>query len=124
MAKEMTFRGKAIVVRQLTAAEVADYLDHAEGLTMTVADMLMDRQIPAQVVATACGLTVAELNGDVLPSELNDLWDAVEAENPFFCRLMERLAATAKKMAGMERGAAAPSEKPPASLPETAMAPA
>jgi len=100
MARELTFCGKAIVVRQLTTGEVADYLDHADS-PATVADILLNRLIPARVVATATGLTVADLNGDVLPSALSDLWDAVEAENPFFCRLMDRLTAAAKKMAGL-----------------------
>jgi len=86
MAKEITFRGKTIIVRQLTVGEVADFFDHAQSLMITTADILMNRQVPAQVVTTACGLTIDDLGGDVLPGELSALWNAVEAENPFFSR--------------------------------------
>ena len=137
MAREMTFRGKTIIVRQLTVGEVADFFDHVQGLEMTTADLIMDRQVPAVVVATACGLTLSELGGDVLPSDLAALWDAVEGENPFFCATLARVADIAKRrvrhrvgMPGLEAltamadERAMTSERPPASSPETATAPA
>jgi len=96
------FRPQTIVVRQLTVGEVADFFDHAQGMTITEADILMDRTVPAQVVVRACGLTTEDLTGDVLPSELAALWDAVEAENSFFCAAMTRLVKAAGSL--VEKG--------------------
>jgi hypothetical protein len=91
MAREISFSGKTVVVRQLTVREAADLFDGVDNTEMTFVDLLMNRTLPAEVVMIVTGLTKDDLHGDVLPSDLVLLWDAVEQENPSFLQMLERL---------------------------------
>lgn len=115
MAREITFFGRTVVVRQLTVRETEAFFNHVGDVRITTADLLMNRTLPAVVVCTATGLTVEELNGDVTPSELTALWEAVEAENPSFLQTIERLAGLEQKAESLR---AKVSAKQPASLPD------
>ena len=121
MAREITFFGRTVVVRQLTVRETAAFFDGSGDVRITTADLLMNRALPAVVVCTATGLTIEELNGDVTPSELATLWEAVEAENPSFLQTIERLVGLEQKAEYLRATASAP---PPASLPAPVTAPA
>ena len=122
MAREITFMGRAVVVRQLTAKETAEFFDTIGDIKPNIADILMNRVLPCSVVCTATGLTTEDLTGDVCPSDLLELWEAVEQVNPFFLQALERLSAL-----GQTYAAAAPgirSAGPPVSLPDPVTVPA
>lgn len=108
MAREIPFLGRTIVVRQLTVREVAEFFDSAGDVRITAADLLMNRTLPAAVVCVATGLKPEELAGEVTPSELAGLWEAVEAENPFFLQALERLGALGQRAARIQGAASAP----------------
>ena len=120
MARELPFLGRTIVVRQLTVRETAEFFDGVGEMRVTTADLLMNRTLPAAVVCLATGLTPDDLCGDVTPSELAVLWEAVEAENPFFLQTLERLAGLGQKQAGSSQATA--SVPPPVNLPVPATA--
>ena len=121
MAREIPFLGRTIVVRQLTVREVTEFFDGAGEVLFTTADLLMNRTLPAKVVCTATGLRPEDLAGEVTPSELVGLWEAVEAENPSFLQALERLGVLGQRAARIREGASA---LPPASLPAQDTAPA
>ncbi len=108
---DIQFNGRTVSVRQLTVREVSDYMDHVQQQP-SIADLLMDSAITSELVQMATGLTAEEINGDVLPSELKRLWEAVAHENPSCAGLLTRLAAAGKKileqMAGSSADAPAP----------------
>ena len=122
MAKEIPFQGKTVVVRQLTVRETAEFFDNIGSMRVTTADLLMHRALPAAVVCTATGLTIDDLTGDVTPSELVGLWEAVEQENPFFLQTIERFAAL--EQGGAAKLQATASAPPPVSSPDPGTAPA
>jgi hypothetical protein len=95
MFKDVRFNGMAVTVRELTVSEVNEYLENTTEPPST-ADLLLDRSIPEKVVRLATGLSGDEINGGVLPSDLETLWNDVEEVNPFLSRLMERLTAAGK----------------------------
>lgn len=108
---DIQFNGRTVSVRQLTVREVSDYMDHVQQQP-SIADLLMDSAITSQLVQLASGLTAEEINGEVLPSELKRLWEAVAHENPSCAGLLTRLAEAGKKileqMAGSSADAPAP----------------
>ncbi len=120
MARETPFVGKTVVVRQLTVREVEEFFDGAGDVRITTADLLMNRTMPAAVVCVATGLKPEDLAGEVAPSELAVLWEAVEAENPFFLQALERLGALGVKAARLQEPASA---LPSVSLPGQDLAP-
>lgn len=97
MSKEVRLNGKAVTVRELTVSEVADYLESVAE-PPSAAELLLDRPVPEKVVRLATGLSSDDINGEVLPSELSGLWNAVEEVNPFLSRMMGRLMTAGKAM--------------------------
>ena len=86
MRKEETvfIAEKEITVRELTVAQVDKVLsDFDQNRPVTKAEILINSVVPIEVVSASTGLTKEELNGDLTPSELNVIWEAVARVNDF-----------------------------------------
>lgn len=97
--KNIDFGGRTITVKELTVRQVDGLFENATAdRKATTAELLINSSIPIDAVIASSGLTVEELGGDVLPSELERLWSAVAEVNDFLSRMCERLGAVAKMM--------------------------
>jgi len=70
---------KEISAKELTVLQVKNAM--AGMRHDRVIDNLMDDDIPAELVAMACGVVIEELE-KALPSELVPVWEAVRKVNP------------------------------------------
>jgi ubiquinone biosynthesis protein UbiJ len=104
----INFAGKEVTAKELTVAEIAGVMDEMKTYQPHVLDLLMQQDLPVQVVQISTGLGEEELMA-AAPTALDPLYDAVVAVNPSLAALTERLKKT------VERLPATPSEKLPAS---------
>lgn len=104
MSDEIKVGQKTVTVRQLDMGEINDYLE-GKSEPPTLADLLLERDVPERAVRLATGLTTEEINAKgVLPSELKELWNKVEEKNPFLAGLLQRLMkAGAEMVSGMDK---------------------
>jgi hypothetical protein len=93
-SKAIQFDGKEVEVNELTVTQVESLLD-SSNTSVTTVEMLLNPNIPIAAVVAATGISSAALNGDVAPSELQKLWEAVEEMNPFLLQMYNRLVAAA-----------------------------
>lgn len=91
-SKAIQFNGKEVEVSELTVAQV-DSLLAVSDISVTTVEMLLNPNIPISAVVAATGISSKELNGDIAPSELQKLWEAVEEINPFLLQMYTRLVA-------------------------------
>jgi hypothetical protein len=93
-SKAIQFDGKEVEVGELTVAQVDSLLTGSDSKVTTV-EMLMNPNIPIGAVVASTGVSSEQLNGDIAPSELQKLWEAVEEMNPFLLQMYARLVAAA-----------------------------
>jgi hypothetical protein len=93
-SKAIQFNGKEVEVSELTVTQVDSLLADSDSHVTTV-EMLLNPNIPISAVVAATGISSNELNGDIAPSELQKLWEAVEEINPFLLQMYTRLVAAA-----------------------------
>ena len=89
-SKSIQFNGKEVEVVELTVAQVNSLLADSD-ISVTTVEMLLNPNIPISAVVAATGISSKELNGDIAPSELQKLWEAVEEINPFLLQMYTRL---------------------------------
>ena len=96
MEKKIKINGEEIVAKTLTAEQIADLLDKLEGKRpATLAEMLMDSEIPEEAVLVSTGLQSDWFTTDVTPDEIHQVWEAVREANVFLSKMLKRLFAVA-----------------------------
>lgn len=97
--KDIEIGGRKISVRQLTVEQVTNLMDGGDaGGSVTTAELLIPSPLPLEAVVASSGLSVGELNGDLLQDELAAVYAAVEEVNPFLSGMLTRLAEVAARM--------------------------
>ncbi len=97
-SKIINWNNKEVVCKELVMAEIDELMDSDQAATM-IDNVFFDR-VPATAVTKSTGLSYEELN-DCPPSQLAELWDAVEEVNPFFLKSLNHLAAAGRKLADL-----------------------
>ena len=97
MSNKIKWMEREVEVKTLTVRQVKELADDLAQLKINVVDLLLDDAVPAVAVEMATGITIEEMSGDIDPVELRKLWDAVRKKNPFFARMMDRLAEAGKQ---------------------------
>lgn len=96
MEKTITVGGKDIVAKTLTASQIADLMAKMDGSRKaTLAEMLMDSDVPIDAVLVSTGLSAEWFSGPVTPDEIHQVWEAVIEVNGFLSRMLARLTAIA-----------------------------
>ena len=87
--KNIKWQDNDITVQELTMQELAETLD---GIASTAdqLDLLFDTRLPSEAVVQSSGIEREKLH-ECTPSQLEQLWDAVEEVNPFFLAAVQRL---------------------------------
>jgi hypothetical protein len=92
MEKTITINGRDIVAKTLTAPQIADLMAGLDGTRKaTLAEMLMDSDVPIDAVLASTGLSADWFEGPVTPDEIFQVWEAVIATNGFLSRMLSRL---------------------------------
>lgn len=111
--KTITVGDNEITVRELTVDQVTNVMDGLEGAKTSVFDLLLPDRLPAVAVCAATDLTLPKLK-KMVPSDLVQIWDAVEEVNPFFVGMVERLASLGAAALGAGDLSAETQQKPAA----------
>jgi len=108
--KIITLGDKSLTARELTVKQITQITEAFDGDGQKVSniDMLFPDRLPSVALEMSLGLTGKQLS-EYSPSEIELMLDAVEAVNPTFASLMQRLARI-----GREALAARTSAEPPA----------
>lgn len=78
---------------ELTVAQVRRVMDDLENeKSMHVVDLLFPDGIPALAISLSTGISIEELDGEKKPSEIAAVIEEVKAANPFFVKMLRRLA--------------------------------
>jgi hypothetical protein len=70
--------------------------------------LLVASHLPIEAISAATGLTSDELNGELVPSELDDIWRAVEEVNGFLSSMMLRLRDVAEELMALQKSSGPP----------------
>lgn len=98
-SKVIKIDDREITVKELTVTEVTALLDGTEKkTTATTAELLIGSPIPIEAVSVATGISVDELNGEMAPSELAEIWEAVAEVNVFLSETLKRLQVVAEAL--------------------------
>ncbi len=111
MRKSKTIKvgDREVTIAELTAEQVTALLEgSADKKRASTAELLMASPIPIEAVCAATGLSAEELNGNMAPSELEAIWQAVAEVNDFLLRMMERLQKVAEEMLALQASAEPP----------------
>ncbi|MDY0261978.1 hypothetical protein [Syntrophotalea acetylenica] len=98
-SKIIQFDGQEVTVKELTVEQIADCMDAVCEGKVDNLDLLFDGQLPSEAVVRSTGLERGALQTHS-PSALELLWKAVEETNPFFLKMVRRMAVTAGKPSG------------------------
>jgi hypothetical protein len=90
-SKIITVDDRKITVRELIVEEVTNIMDAQGEQKISAFDLLLPDRLPADAVCLATGLTTEQMS-KMSPSELDEIWQAAEEVNPFFVRMVGRLA--------------------------------
>ncbi len=90
--------GKDIAAKELTVLQVKEMMETIRH--DRVIDNLMDGDIPADLVALACGVSVDELE-KAKPSELDQVWEAVRKVNPRLAGMVKNTTAIMEQLKSM-----------------------
>ena len=97
--KEMRIGERTITVNELTVAQVAELFDgFTADRVVHKAELLVNSAVPIEAVLLATGMTAEQLAGDIYPSELAEIWQAVEEVNDFLSQLLGRMAQAGREM--------------------------
>lgn len=98
-SKVIKIDDREITVKELTVSQVSALMEgSAEKTTATTGELLVGSPIPIEAVSLATGLSVDELNGEMTPSELAEIWEAVAEVNDFLSSMMKRLQVVAESL--------------------------
>jgi hypothetical protein len=89
-SKVITFNDEDITAKELTIAEINEYLN-SESTAVHTLDLVFHDRLPVNVIERSTGLKAEDLE-KLTPSTLLPLWEAVEEVNPFFLSTLKRLA--------------------------------
>ena len=97
--REVQVGDRKITINELTVAQVDALFSgfDAERPAHT-AELLMESTLPIEAVQMATGMTAEQLSGDICPSELAEIWQAVAEVNDFLSRLLDRMAQAGKEI--------------------------
>jgi len=99
MEKKIKINGEEITAKTLTAEQIADLLDKlSTGRPATLAELLMDDEIPEDFVIAGTGLTSEWFTGQVTPDDISQVWEAFKEANGFLSRMLPRLSAAGKRV--------------------------
>ena len=97
--KEVQIGERKITVNELTVAQVdALFNGFTAERPVHKAELLMDSAVPIEAVLLATGLTSEQLAEEIYPSELAEIWQAVEEVNGFLSNLLGRMAQAGEKI--------------------------
>lgn len=83
--------GEEIVAKELTVRQVEELLDGAaEDQKISTVDLLVESPVNVEFVIQSTGLSSEYLNGEILPSDARQIWEAVEEANPFLVSFLKR----------------------------------
>ena len=92
MEKKIKINGEEIIVTTLTADVIADLMERLSvGRPATLAEQLMNEDIPEDFVIASTGLTSDWFKGKVTPDDISQVWEAFKEVNGFLSRLLPRL---------------------------------
>jgi hypothetical protein len=94
----ISFAGQEVTAKELTVAEIAGVMDEMKTYQPHVLDLLMQQDLPVQVVLISTGCSEEQLMA-AAPSALDPLYDAVVNVNPSLAALTERLRNAVKRSA-------------------------
>ncbi len=92
--EKITFRGRELVVNEITVAQVDEWeaaLGQGGGVEPHKLDQLMGKSLPVSGLRL-CVPDLTDKDLTVAPSEIAQVYDAVEKVNPFFLRYVENMA--------------------------------
>jgi hypothetical protein len=98
-SKIIQFDGQEVTVKELTVEEIADCMDAVASGQVDTLDLLFDGRLPSEAVVRCAGIPRADLSKPA-PSALEPLWQAVEETNPFFLKMLKRMAAPGSAPSG------------------------
>ena len=97
--RELKIGERTITVNELTVAQVdALFSGFDAERPAHKAELLMESALPIEAVQMATGMTAEQLSGDICPSELAEIWQAVAEVNDFLSRLLDRMAQAGKEI--------------------------
>ena len=97
--REVQVGDRKITVNELTVAQVdALFSGFDAERPAHKAELLMESALPIEAVQMATGMTAEQLSGDICPSELAEIWQAVAEVNDFLSRLLGRMAQAGKEI--------------------------
>ncbi len=104
MDKKLTINGEDVVVRTLTAEQIAEVMDKLDGdRKATLAEMLVETDIPEDFIMAATGLGEEWFTGAVTPDQLDQVWKAFEEANSFLSKMLTRLAAVGRLLGDLKQ---------------------
>ncbi len=112
----VSFGGEEIVARELSTFEVASLFEKIRQgrFEMHSIDMLMDFNIPFEVVLTSTGKSEDFfINKNVTPTALVSVYEAVTKANPGFAAMAARLVAQSPVQGEEKKEGETPSMRPP-----------
>lgn len=92
--KSIQFNGRNLVVYEITVAQIVEWEESITGgddVTIHLLDKIMNKSLPV----SGLRLCAPELTSDdlqIAPSEIEQVYDAVEEVNPFFIKHVENMA--------------------------------
>lgn len=111
MRKEKTIKigEKSLTAYELTVKQITQITDAFDGDGQKVShiDMLFPDRLPAVALEMSLGMTTKQI-AEYAPSEIELMLDAVEAVNPTFAGLMQRLARVGREALAARTSAEAP----------------
>ncbi len=98
-SKIIDFGGEEVTVKELTVAQVVEVVGEMTEYSTHILDVLMDFDMPLSVIVLATGLDEKQLTGEITPTALIPLYEAVVEVNPNLAAMAERL----KKIVNKEK---------------------
>ena len=83
--------------KTLTAEQIAELMEQlSKSRPATLAEMLMNDDIPEDFVVAGTGLTKEWFTGKVTPDDISKVWEAFKAANSFLSKMLPRLSAAGR----------------------------
>ncbi|PHR26548.1 MAG: hypothetical protein COA36_11750 [Desulfotalea sp.] len=98
--KKITLNGRNITVNEVTVAQIEEWeeaLLNTENVEVHILDKMMNRSLPVSAIR----ICVPDLTDEdllVAPTEIENVYDAVEEVNPFFLKYVEQMVVVGEKL--------------------------
>jgi len=93
-SKVIKIDDREVTIKELTVRQVDECIESLRPERKPLAiELLLDPVIPAEIVVMSTDFSMDQLAGDMSPSELKEIWDAVAEVNDFLSAMLARMAA-------------------------------